>query len=148
MSNRIHRRLLVAAAAALPVALAAVVSAQADEADWPASYSSGSALLRLLFCLGHSRNGALRPRFCLREAIARIERIGCLPSMRRQVMPGSSDACSISKRPCWAPAHDAERCHRREGDLSAAGELVDWDRVDPASLLPPPSLYYAPAPTR
>ena len=43
MSNRFYRRYFVAAAAALPMALSAVVSAQA--AEWSAFYSSGSALL-------------------------------------------------------------------------------------------------------
>jgi len=45
MSNRFYRRYFVAAAAALPMALGTIVSTHAEQADWPASYASGSALL-------------------------------------------------------------------------------------------------------
>src|SRR6516164_4387531 len=44
MSNRVHRRLLLAMIAALSVALGAMASAHA-EAMWSATYSGGSALL-------------------------------------------------------------------------------------------------------
>jgi len=43
--KRIHQKLLIAAAAALPVALGAMTSAHAEDAKWSATYSSGSALL-------------------------------------------------------------------------------------------------------
>src|SRR5262245_2189767 len=44
MSNSVRRRLLLAMAAALPMALGAAVSAHA-EATWSATYAGGSALL-------------------------------------------------------------------------------------------------------
>ena len=44
-SDRIRRRLLVAAASALPMVFGAAISAHAAEAEWRAFYSSGSALL-------------------------------------------------------------------------------------------------------